>query len=98
MQTLTNHQRSKLSQQKYNGWTNWETWNCYCWMTNEEELYHLACKASMFQNRQYEIFTHLVYCFNKQLWTDPLIDREEMNEAIIEMRPTAYKQIDIIQN
>ena len=94
----------------YNGWTNWATWNCFCWMTNEEELYHLACKASMFQNRQYEVFTHLVFCYgprkfmdycdkyNKQLWTDPMIDRQEMNEAIIEMRPRDYRQEDIIQN
>ena len=24
---------------KYNGWTNWETWNVMLWVTNEEPLY-----------------------------------------------------------
>ena len=27
---------------KYNGWTNWETWNTNLWMTNEESLYDEA--------------------------------------------------------
>ena len=28
--------------EKYNGWTNWETWNTNLWMTNEEGWYHEA--------------------------------------------------------
>lgn len=26
----------------YNGWVNWETWNAYNWLTNDEGTYHEA--------------------------------------------------------
>jgi len=26
----------------YNGWKNWETWNTYCWLTNDEGMYYAA--------------------------------------------------------
>lgn len=29
-----------MSNQEYNGWTNWETWNVALWIDNEEVLYH----------------------------------------------------------
>lgn len=25
-----------MNDKSYNGWKNWETWNCYLWMTNDE--------------------------------------------------------------
>jgi hypothetical protein len=31
-----------MTDKKYNGWTNWETWNTNLWMTNEEGWYHEA--------------------------------------------------------
>ncbi len=26
--------------EKYNGWTNWQTWNTVLWMDNDESAYH----------------------------------------------------------
>lgn len=25
---------------RYNGWTNWETWNVLLWVNNDEPMYH----------------------------------------------------------
>ncbi len=27
---------------KYQGWTNWDTWNCNLWLTNDENSYRIA--------------------------------------------------------
>ena len=36
-----------MKSQKYNGWTNWDTWNCNLWMTNDEysERQMRRCKS-----------------------------------------------------
>ena len=28
--------------EKYNGWTDWTTWNCALWINNEESIYNIA--------------------------------------------------------
>lgn len=30
----------------YNGWANYETWLCFSWFSNEEQLYRVACEAA----------------------------------------------------
>jgi hypothetical protein len=32
--------------EKYNGWTNWETWNAYNWLTSEEDIMNGAIEVS----------------------------------------------------
>ena len=27
---------------KYNGWTDWTTWNCALWINNEQSIYNIA--------------------------------------------------------
>jgi hypothetical protein len=35
--------------QTYNGWTNYDTWNVWLWITNTEELYTQAVQLSKSQ-------------------------------------------------
>ena len=34
-----------MTDQTYNGWTNWETWNFNLWINNNEALYWIVNKA-----------------------------------------------------
>ena len=30
---------------KYNGWTDWTTWNCALWINNEQSIYNVAAEC-----------------------------------------------------
>ena len=32
--------------EKYNGWTNWDTWNSYNWITDDELMYRRAARST----------------------------------------------------
>lgn len=40
---------------KYNGWTNFETWNFNLWITNEEEDYSYALEIAFDSEHEYEL-------------------------------------------
>lgn len=33
-----------MTEQTYNGWKNYETWNVTLWLQNDEAMYKLACQ------------------------------------------------------
>lgn len=35
-----------MKDETYNGWTNWDTWNVFVWITNDESDYRVACACS----------------------------------------------------
>lgn len=35
-----------MSDQSYNGWTNWETWQVPLWIDNDECTYRARCRVS----------------------------------------------------
>tara|TARA_R100000329_G_C7558067_1_gene197335 strand:+ start:485 stop:775 length:291 start_codon:yes stop_codon:yes gene_type:complete len=40
---------------KYNGWTNYETWNFNLWITNDEEDYNYALKLAEDCENRYDL-------------------------------------------
>ena len=83
-----------MTEQTYNGWKNYETWNVTLWLQNDELLYALAYNSSTACKKHGKKFT-----YNKFLpvlesisqatedgvkWNDPMIDRDEMDEMLDE--------------
>ena len=45
-----------MSDQTYNGWVNWETWNAVLWCDNEEVIYRARSCARLSSPRACEEF------------------------------------------
>ncbi len=74
-----------MSENTYNGWTNWETWSSYLWLSNEEWTCKI-CEAAKFTAAEMEEF-----CGN--LWEKGQnpdgaklteVDFEELSQAFID--------------
>jgi len=75
---------------KYNGWKNYETWNASLWTGNEEPMYRLAKMC-----RDYGEFVCMMNIAGNTKtgdgvrWDDEAIDWFEMNEMINELKEGA---------
>ena len=54
----------------YNGWTNYETWQCALWLGNDEYLYSLAQSATDEDELKDLVETHLSGDSSASLLTD----------------------------
>ena len=41
--------------QSYNGWTDWTTWNCALWVTNEQSIYNIAAVCDTYSDFLWEM-------------------------------------------
>lgn len=75
----------KIETKKYNGWTNYQTWNVALWIGNDEGLYELAKTC-----HDYEAFTNELKDLSGNApisfqtpdgvsWTDSGLDIEELD-------------------
>lgn len=48
-----------MESEKYQGWTNWDTWNCNLWLTNDEWSYRKL--QSFYKAEQVEKFWEEFY-------------------------------------
>jgi hypothetical protein len=72
-----------MSNNSYNGFKNYQTWNVVLWINNTEGLYNLARQCS-----SYDEFVDCMRDLNSAIgyetpdnvsWADPAIDRESIN-------------------
>jgi hypothetical protein len=84
---MTSTYQTCLTDQTYNGWTNYETWNVVLWIENDEDLYNLV---NQFEIACYEDLLDVLYeCGSKETpdgvkWTDPKINRAEINGDVFD--------------
>ena len=70
----------------YNGWTNYETWNAYLWITGDEGLYSIAKECNTYEDfiEQMEEL-ECPTTPDHVAWDLPCINRAELNEAFAEL-------------
>ena len=75
---------------KYQGWTNYQTWNVALYINNDESLYNEAKRLAKF-GRMYQDLVQLLYdCGSKETpdgvkWNDENLDTDELNEMLKEL-------------
>ena len=93
----THMSNTQTTQETYNGWTNYETWNAALWIGNDEFLYNTAKACVEFADGENpwlkfvrcmtdgQIGRHLVQTRDGVRWDDEAIDAEEMLEMMQEL-------------
>ena len=89
---MTTTYQTQLTDETFNGWTNYETWNVVLWMMNDFILYKVARQAARVDLlNPYQFFVDEMHDMNCQRtddgvsWTDDNINQCEVNEALAEL-------------
>ena len=85
-----------MTDNTYQGWYNYQTWNVSLYINNEYSLYKSACSYVAFQNELgFDVLYEEFIVYFKELlgsvtpdgvsWTDPSLDTDELSEMLREL-------------
>ena len=71
----------------YEGWANYQTWDAALWLNNEYALYQMM--VSYVQAHDVPDYDHFIKSIDRDdvaKWTNPEINRSEMNDMLMELK------------
>ena len=84
---MTSTYQTQLTDQTYNGWTNYETWNVALWIQNDEFMYDMARE---YRHLGYKAFAEFMMELKSSTpddvkWDDDSLNVCELNEMMEEL-------------
>jgi len=84
---MTSTYQTQLTDQTYNGWSNYETWNVALWIQNDPGFYDLARE---YRYHGYNAFAEMIMEFRSSTpdgvkWDDPNLNMCELYEMMEEL-------------
>ena len=74
-----------MTDQTYNGWANYETWNVALWIGNHEGLYNIARRCRDYNHFVANVSEFLTQTMDGVAWNDSELDTDELDEMIDEL-------------
>ena len=74
-----------MTDQTYNGWANYETWNVALWIGNDEGLYNMARRCVDYKQSASKVSPLETQTADGVAWNDPQLDYARLDEMIDEL-------------